>query len=84
MRFIQVTLTLALTMGLFGCTNLKEVQDFAGQSAKLSGYTELTTRFRDTYYREQPFPANLLLAVHGFHLRTNVPYRPLEANWKLG
>ncbi|ARU26075.1 hypothetical protein [Cellvibrio sp. PSBB006] len=55
MRFIQVTLTLALTMGLFGCTNLKEVQDFAGQSAKLSGYTELTTRFRDTYYREQPY-----------------------------
>lgn len=55
MRFIQVTITFALTMLLFGCANLKEIQDFAGQSAKLSGYTELTTRFRDTYYREQPY-----------------------------
>lgn len=55
MRFIQVVTTVVFTALLFGCTNLKEVQDFAGQSARLSAYTELTTRFRDTYYREQPY-----------------------------
>lgn len=55
MKFIQVAITFAFASLLFGCTNLKEVQDFAGQSAQLSGYTELTTRFRDTYYREQPY-----------------------------
>jgi hypothetical protein len=40
---------------LAGCANLKEVQSFAGESAKLSAYTELTTRFRDTYQREKPY-----------------------------
>lgn len=40
---------------LAGCANLKEVQSFAGESAKLSAYTELTTRFRDTYDREKPY-----------------------------
>lgn len=55
MKFLQVVTTFALVVLLHGCTNLKEVQDFAGQSAKLSGHTELTTRFRDTYYREQPY-----------------------------
>lgn len=55
MKFIQVVTTFTFAALLFGCTNLKEVQDFAGQSAQLSGYTELTTRFRDTYYREQPY-----------------------------
>ncbi|WP_323898422.1 hypothetical protein [Aeromonas hydrophila] len=38
---------------LAGCTNLKDVRDYASESAKLSAYTELTTRFRDTYTREQ-------------------------------
>jgi hypothetical protein len=38
-----------------GCANLKEVREYAGESAKLSAYTELTTRFRDTYQREQPY-----------------------------
>jgi hypothetical protein len=42
---------------LFGCANLEEVQSFAGQSAKLSAYTDLTTRFRDTYEREKPYLA---------------------------
>jgi len=38
-----------------GCANLKAVRDYASESAKLSEYTELTTRFRDTYDREQPY-----------------------------
>ena len=40
---------------LGGCNNLQEVTDYAKESAKLSEYTELTTRFRDTYQREQPY-----------------------------
>ena len=44
-----------MTLALFGCANLKEVRDYADESAKLSAYTELTTRFRDTYQREQPY-----------------------------
>ncbi len=55
MKFFHITIAFTLTLLLLGCTNLKEVQGFAGQSAALSGYTELTTRFRDTYYREQPY-----------------------------
>lgn len=31
----------------------KEVRDFADQSAKLGAYNELSTRYRDTYAREQ-------------------------------
>ncbi|MBV1787515.1 hypothetical protein KQ940_05540 [Marinobacterium sp. D7] len=46
---------LLLTLTLTGCVNLKEVGEYAGESAKFSAYTELTTRFRDTYYREQPY-----------------------------
>jgi hypothetical protein len=46
---------LSLTFILISCTNLKEVRDYASESAKLSAYTELTTRFRDTYEREQPY-----------------------------
>jgi hypothetical protein len=40
---------------LSGCVNLKEVREFAGESAQLSEYTELTTRFRDTFERERPY-----------------------------
>ncbi|GGB99176.1 hypothetical protein GCM10011352_26690 [Marinobacterium zhoushanense] len=46
---------LLLTLTLTGCANLKEVREYAGESAKFSAYTELTERFRDTYYREQPY-----------------------------
>lgn len=46
---------LLLTLTLTGCVNLKEVGEYAGESAKFSAYTELTERFRDTYYREQPY-----------------------------
>lgn len=40
---------------LGGCNNLQEVTDYAKESAKLSEYTALTTRFRDTYARELPY-----------------------------
>ena len=55
MHAIRIARTLLLTLALAGCANLKEVRDYAGEAAKLSAYTELTTRFRDTYEREQPY-----------------------------
>jgi hypothetical protein len=55
MKIIKRIFVLLLIMVLAGCANLKEVKDYAGESAKLSAYTELTTRFRDTYEREQPY-----------------------------
>ncbi|HBI47776.1 MAG TPA: hypothetical protein DDX93_03540 [Smithella sp.] len=55
MKIIKRTFVLFLVIVLAGCANLKEVRDYAGESAKLSAYTELTTRFRDTYEREQPY-----------------------------
>lgn len=42
-----------LTVALIGCADLKEVRDFAGESAKLAAYTDLTNRFRDTYKDER-------------------------------
>ena len=48
---------LLLSLLLSGCAtgnvSLQEVRDFADQSAKLGAYAELSTRFRDTYAREQ-------------------------------
>jgi hypothetical protein len=38
---------------LSACVDLKEVREFASESAKFSTYTELTTHFRDTYEREK-------------------------------
>jgi hypothetical protein len=55
MKTIKTMVAFLLIMALAGCANLKEVRDYAGESAKLSAYTELTTRFRDTYEREQPY-----------------------------
>lgn len=52
---IRLLATLGLALAVAGCANLQEVRDFAGESAKLSANTELTTRFRDTYQREQPY-----------------------------
>jgi len=48
-------LCISLLLGGCATTNvsLQEVRDFADQSAKLGGYAELSTRFRDTYAREQ-------------------------------
>ena len=40
---------------LSACANLKEVRDFAAESAKFSTYSDLTTRFRDTTERERPY-----------------------------
>lgn len=55
MHAMRIARVLLLTFALAGCANLKEVRDYAGEAAKLSAYTELTTRFRDTYEREQPY-----------------------------
>lgn len=55
MKIIRMTFLLLLIFVMAGCANLKAVRDYAGESAKLSAYTELTTRFRDTYEREQPY-----------------------------
>jgi hypothetical protein len=52
---------LAFALLLAGCAatgtnvSLQEVRDFAGESAQLSGYGELSIRFRDTYSREQAY-----------------------------
>jgi hypothetical protein len=45
---------LLITAFLSACVNLKEVRDFATESAKFSTYSDLTTRFRDTTDRERP------------------------------
>lgn len=44
-----------LAVALTGCANLDEVRQFAGESAKLGAYTELTTNFRETFAREEPY-----------------------------
>jgi predicted DNA-binding protein YlxM (UPF0122 family) len=48
---------LSFCLLLGGCAtsniSLQEVREFADQSAKLGAYSELSTRFRDTYAREQ-------------------------------
>ncbi len=53
--FAPFALCLSLLLG--GCAtngvSLQEVREFADQSAKLGAYGELSTRFRDTYAREQ-------------------------------
>lgn len=53
---------LGLALLLSGCAStsvvsLKEVRDFADQSASLGTYNELSTRYRDTYAREQLYLA---------------------------
>jgi hypothetical protein len=55
MKTIKIVFALSLALFIVSCANLKGVRDFASESAKLSAYTELTTRFRDTYQREQPY-----------------------------
>jgi hypothetical protein len=55
----QLSLLFVVCAGLLlgGCAtsnvSLQEVRAFADQSAKLGAYNELSTRFRDTYAREQ-------------------------------
>lgn len=48
---------------LGGCTNLQEVREFAGESANIASYKELTTHFRDTYAREAPYLSGAGLAA---------------------
>jgi hypothetical protein len=58
-RHLAAFAALALALLLGGCASnnisLQEVREFADASAKLGGYAELSTRFRDTYSREQPY-----------------------------
>jgi len=71
---------LLLAAALAGCSNLKEVRDYASESARFAAYTELTTRFRDTYEREQPYltPAAQSLAKEN-DARRLAAYRDLVA-----
>lgn len=59
LRRITNLAALAACLLLGGCAgthvSLAEVREFAGASAKLGGYAELSTRYRDTYLREQPY-----------------------------
>lgn len=59
-RPLALLITLALALLLAGCAStgnvsLYEVREFADASAKLGGYAELSSRYRDTYQREQPY-----------------------------
>lgn len=48
-------IAIALCLFFAGCASLTDVQNYANESAKLSGYMELTDRFHDTYQREKAF-----------------------------
>ena len=60
-RSFPALFALCLSLLLGGCAStnvsLQEVREFADASAKLGGYAELSTRFRDTYAREQIYLA---------------------------
>jgi len=51
----KLVYALLLIIVLTGCADLKAVRNYADESARFSAYTELTTRFRDTYEREKPY-----------------------------
>jgi hypothetical protein len=59
LRPLASSALLAASLTLGGClsnrVNLEEVREFADASARLGGYAELSTRYRDTYLREQPY-----------------------------
>lgn len=61
MSACRLLAALAFSLLLGGCAatghnvSLQEVRDFAAESAQLSGYAELSMRFRDTYAREQVY-----------------------------
>lgn len=55
MKLIKLIVSLSAAVVLTACSNLKEVKEYAAESAKFSSYNELTVRFRDTYSREQPY-----------------------------
>jgi len=58
-RALPALLALASTLVLGGCASnhvsLQEVREFADASARLGAYSELSSRYRDTYLREQPY-----------------------------
>lgn len=53
MNATKITSLLLLILTVGGCASFEEVRDYADESAKLTAYTELATRFRDTYDRER-------------------------------
>ncbi|MEC5163664.1 hypothetical protein ACFDR9_003415 [Janthinobacterium sp. CG_23.3] len=58
LRHCIIALGLAITLG--GCATaskerMREVREFAAESAKLDAFAELSERYRDTYQREQPY-----------------------------
>lgn len=60
MKLINIIAALGLALILGGCAStskapLREMRAFAAESAKLGAFAELTTRYRDTYQREQPY-----------------------------
>ncbi|MES2263303.1 MAG: hypothetical protein V4724_32680 [Pseudomonadota bacterium] len=55
LRLVTATLLAAVLGGCASGGPLREVRDFAAESARLDAYAELSTRFRDTYQREQPY-----------------------------
>lgn len=58
MKLINAGIALALALLLGGCASrapLRDMREFAAESAKLGAFAELTTRYRDTYKREQPY-----------------------------
>ncbi len=55
MKPLRCMILVILAVVASGCVNLKAVRDFASESATLVENTELATRFRDTYQREQPY-----------------------------
>lgn len=59
----RIVLLLAFIVSLSGCVSLTEVREFAGESASLASYKNLTTHFRDTYQREEPYLADSNLAA---------------------
>lgn len=59
LRTLSTSALLAACLLLGACAsnrvNLEEVREFADASARLGGYAELSTRYRDTYLREQAY-----------------------------
>ena len=59
MPSLRLIAALACALLFSGCAthpvNLQEVRDFAAASGKLAGFSDLSTRFRTTYTREQPY-----------------------------
>lgn len=55
LKSLAPLLLAAILAGCAGSERLKEARAFAADAPKLSGYTELSQRYRDTYQREKPY-----------------------------